>query len=216
MPLTRMLPWILTAIAASIATMVSGVHAGLPWLSWAAVLVFAAALVATSIEINRPWWQMDPAALPPDIAVAVALRNARLMILAYAWGALALGSVYRLSGLRWQHGMQYAAAMLLMAMLILAYVHLVAQPASFLRRARWLGVATQVAALHGAAAAVGIGFLVGSGKLRSIKGDWAANQIFLAGGLAIVLLTAIAVFTQQRLVRSMRAPAEPAVGAGSG
>ena len=46
-------------------------------------------------------------------------------------------------------------------------------------------------------------WLIGSGKLSSMKGDWAANQLFLAGGFAIMCLSMImiksyAVLTEQR------------------
>ena len=38
---------------------------------------------------------------------------------------------------------------------------------------------------------VGLVWLIGSGKLATLKGDWAANQLFLAGGFAIMCLSMI-------------------------
>jgi hypothetical protein len=44
-------------------------------------------------------------------------------------------------------------------------------------------------------------FLIGNGKLAPPKTDWVANHIFLAGGLAIAALSAIAAVTQGKLAR---------------
>jgi hypothetical protein len=56
--------------------------------------------------------------------------------------------------------------------------------------------------LQGIAAVAGLVFLIGSGKLETVRPDWAANQIFLFGGLTIVGLSAIAVVTQRKLMRA--------------
>jgi hypothetical protein len=198
MPLFRLLPWLLTAIIASVAGEVSAIQAGHLLLSWASILMFVAALVATSIEVNRPWWTSE-ARNAPDAATYAALHNTHLLSVAYTWGALAMYGVYRLSGLRWQHGWQYAAGMALIAGLLMLYVSLMERPASRLRRPAALAFAAQCGLLHAAAAIAGLVFLVLSGKLVSTKGDWAANQIFLGGCVAIVALTAIAAYTQYRL-----------------
>lgn len=215
MPLTNLLPWLLTAIAASIAAMVSGVAAGMPGLSWAGAGLFAVALVAVSIDVNRPWWAQAGSDADLDLAIAAAIRNARLMILGYLWGSLALFAIYRLSGLRWHHGIQYAVGMAVIAWLILAYVHLIARSDSSLRSPRALLLATRVSLAHGAGALAGIAFLIVSGKIHSIKSDWAANQVFLAGGLAVVALSLIAAYTQFRLGILKRGSAQSGVGAPS-
>lgn len=215
MPLTNILPWLLTAIAASIAAMVSGVAAGMPGLSWAGAGLFAAVLVAVAIDVNRPWWAQAGSGLDHDLAVAAAIRNARLMILGYLWGSLALFAIYRLGGLRWHHGVQYAAGMAAVAWLILAYVHLISRPGSALRSPKALLIATRVSLAHGAGALAGITFLLASGKIHSIKSDWAANQVFLAGGIAVVALCLIAAYTQFRLGVLKRRGNEPSVGAPS-
>jgi hypothetical protein len=215
MPLTNLLPWLLTGIAASIAAMVSGVAAAMPGLSWAGAGLFCAALVAVAIDVNRPWWSQAGSAEDHDLAISAAIRNARLMILGYLWGSLALFSIYRLSGLRWHHGIQYAVGMAAIAWLILLYVHLVARPGSSLRTPKALHLATRASLAHGAAALAGIAFLLLSGKIHSIKGDWAANQVFLAGGIAVVALSLIGAYTQFRLGVLKRGGAEPGFGAPS-
>jgi hypothetical protein len=58
-----------------------------------------------------------------------------------------------------------------------------------------------LALAHGAAALIGIMVLVLTGKILSTKGDWAANQVFTAGGLAVAGLTAISALTTVRLLR---------------
>lgn len=204
MPLIRVLPWIITAIVASIATIVTGVQAGLPMLSWSAAALFCVTLVAIALDVNRLWWEDALAARAEDAPVLAALGNARILMIGYLWGALTLLAIYRLSGLRWQHGVQYAVAMTLMSALIHAYTHRLAQPESAFRRPRWLVAMTSLSLLQGAAALAGIAFLIGSGKIFSMKGDWAANQVFLAGGLAIAALSAIGALAQARLHRVRR------------
>ena len=208
MPHTRLLPWILTSIVASVASAVSGAHSGQPLLSWAAVLIFAGVLVATSLELNRPWWETGRGQWPPEAtaeaAVSALETNTQLLIVAYAWGGIAMFAVYRLSGLHWQHGWQYAAGMGLIAFLLQLYAWTLAHASSRLRQPRALVVAAQLSVVQALAALTGIIFLLVSGKFASPKGDWAANQIFVAGGVAVAVLSAICAVTHYRLMRAGR------------
>lgn len=213
MPLTHLLPWILTAIVASIAGMMSGVMSNMPALSWAAAGLYAAALVAVAIDVNRPWWSHSGAAADYDAAVFAAIRNARILVLGYLWGSLALIFIYRMTGLRWQHGLQYAAGMAAIAWLILLYVHFLARPESALRAPKALLLATRLSLAHGLAAFAGLVFLVVSGKILSVKADWAANQVFMAGGLAVLALSVVSAYTQFRLGVLRRGRTQPGVDA---
>lgn len=219
MQLTQRLPWIVTAMIASLAAIVSGVHAGQPWLSWVSVVLFALSLASVGFEINRGWWvaksKPRPCNTPIDDASYAALQNAQLMVLAYMWGALAMIAVYRLTDLRWQHGIQYGLGMALIATLYLSYAWLIAMPDSSLRSRRALQGATFLVLAHGAAVLAGILFLVLSGKILSTKADWAANQIFTAGGFAIAILSAIGALTSLRLMRKKDRPTDPALEAGN-
>ncbi len=214
MPSTNLLPWILAAMVASIAAMVTGISSGLPGLSWLAALLYAAALIATAIDVNGAWWGADKSP-DPDAAVHSAILNGRILALGYVWGSVALYCVYRLTHLRWQHGLQYGAGMALIAWLILLYVHMLSQPGSRLRQPRAIAQAAWLSMIHGAGALAGLGFLIGSGKLFSLKGDWAANQVFLAGGIAVLGISLISAITFQRLRRAKQTmaprpmPADP-------
>ncbi|MBN9281050.1 MAG: hypothetical protein J0H37_02035, partial [Hyphomicrobium denitrificans] len=55
------------------------------------------------------------------------------------------------------------------------------------------------AALQAVAIACGLLWLIQSGKLSSLKGDWAANQLFLAGGFTVMCLSVIIVKTHSAL-----------------
>lgn len=202
MPTSSLIPWNLAAVVASIAAMVTGIRADLPAFSWIAAATFATALVATAIDLNRPLWS-DPEAIGNrDAQVVAALRNARLLVIGYFWGAFSLLAFYRGTGLKWQHGLQYGAGMALFAWLALLYAHFLARPDSRLRSPRSLLQATWLTIFHGAAATAGLAFLLLSGKILSAKDDWAANQIFMTGGIAIAALSFISAHTQFRLSKA--------------
>ncbi len=44
----------------------------------------------------------------------------------------------------------------------------------------------------------GLAYIVGAGKLVSEKADWAANQIFTAGGIAIALISFVSLLAHRR------------------
>lgn len=166
--------------------------------------LFALLMVFIGLRTNRPLWRMPAERIKAEAAPIAARRNARLIALVYAWGAAAMFAVYQLVGFRWQHGWQYGAGMALIAAVIFLYAHKLGDPASGLRRPGSLNSVLKLTVLHGAAAAMGLAFLFTSGKLKSPKGDWPANLIFMAGGLAVVMLSAIAVYTQMQMKRVAR------------
>lgn len=199
MPLAKYFTCILAAIVASVAGMVTGITQDLPRFSSLAAGMFSIALIATAVEMNAAFWRTGGHARYEVAAVEAAIRNARLLALGYLWGALALFMVYRLTPLRWQHGLQYGAGMALIAWFIQFCVHFLAQPDSRLRTPSALTTAMWLSVLHGAAALGGLAFLLLSGKMNSIKDDWAANLVFLIGGLTIVALSLVSAYTHLRL-----------------
>lgn len=170
---------VLIAVTAllSIAVMTSAAAAGQPMLSGTAAGAMAVLLVVAA-------WSLNARPLGPEAAQRA---NAQLMALGYGWGGLALLTVYSTSGVWWQHGRQYGAGMLAIAALIAVYARASGSTSS----ARARSVARTAALAQAIAAAAGLVFLAGSGKLVSVKGDWPANQVFLAGGIAIALVSVI-------------------------
>jgi hypothetical protein len=188
-------------LCASAGGMWWGASQRLPHVSAIAAFLWVSAAVGAAVAINKPVWRAVAAgtALPDELRAA-ARRNARLVMLVYAWGATALMAVYGFSSLRWQHGLQYASGMALIGGGILLYVRRL-EADSPLATSEALHAAHLASLAHGLAAAAALVFLVSSGKLTTGRGDWAANHVFLAGGLAILLLTALAAVTHARLVR---------------
>lgn len=195
--LRPLLPWLLLASALSITMMVLGAGRGdrvLPSLS-AGLLV--ALVVGTGLGVNAPLWSKRTGGadgLEGLASIREALRcNVWLAALVYAWGASALFAIYSLSDLVWRHGFQYASGAAVFAAGIGLY-------------ALWLGRTKNpqlppliLTIVHGIAAAGGLTYLIGADKLSTVKGDWAANEVFLWGGLAIVALCVMSFVTQTRV-----------------
>lgn len=127
--------------------------------------------------------------------------SARLMGIVYGWGGLAMLSVYLLSGLSWRHGWQYGSGMLLIAAGLFLLARALGDQHSRMSTPRLRDLTALVAGVQAVAATMALAILVYSGKLATPKGDWAANHIFMAGGLAIIVVSALAVVTHRRLRR---------------
>ncbi len=153
---------------------------------------------AAAVRINAPLWRRPQSLVTPAAALA---RTTRLTALIYAACGAAMAAIYLLTPLRWQHGWQYALAMTLAA----------GGTAVYARRLQATAVsvdfAAQLAGLQGIAVAVALIWMIASGKLDTVKNDWAANAIFLAGGLALVVVSAVAVKTHAAL-KAFRASAD--------
>jgi hypothetical protein len=199
MSLRPLLPWLLLAGALSIAAMVLGAGRGDRFNPALAAGLFAAAVIAAAIWINAPLWRSRAPSPEDSRDVKNALvSNVWLAALVYGWGALALFAVYSLSELVWRHSWQYGLGAALFAVGVSLYAFRLDSAED--RAAPPFALT----ALHGLAAAGGLAYLIAEGKLATHRGDWAANDVFLAGGIAIILLCLIAGLTQKR------APIEPA------
>jgi hypothetical protein len=172
-------PWLPGALLMSVFGQILGAQTGRGAMSVAAAALIPLVLIAAAWRLNR---------VPFADAESAARHNGMLQAWAWGTGAASMLGVYLLSGLKWQHGWQYGTGMALIA--VLAFW--------FARRPRWLNAAAVAVALQGAAAAIGLAVLAGSGKLASVKGDWAANVIFVAGGVAIAVLSVMAVAAHRR------------------
>ena len=200
MSLQRALPWLVLALVISVVFMIAGVGRGLPLLTGAAAAAFGVSVIGVGLGINKPLWGLEPVRITEHAAPVAAQRNAKLMALAYAWGAAAMAGVYTLGGLRWYHAWQYGAGMALLGVVALGYglaIGRAQEPSS--KRMLLLG-GLQLTLVQAVATAGAVLYLLISGKLMTTRPDWAANQIFLFGGLAIAALSAMAAYTQRKLV----------------
>jgi hypothetical protein len=123
--------------------------------------------------------------------LAALRENGQLSAIVYAWGAAAMAAMYKLTDLYWQHGLQYAAGMLLFAGVIFSWT-LLARPGGPMATQGWPQRAARLNLVHGAVAAVALAVFLFSGKLWAGKADWAANIVFAAGGVSIVALCVFA------------------------
>lgn len=198
--LRPLLPWLLLASALSITMMVLGAGRGDRFLPALAAGLLVALVVGTGLGINAPLWSRVSrpfAGHEGSVAVREALRcNIWLAALVYAWGASALFAMYTLSDLVWRHAFQYGTGSAVFAASLAIYGFL-------LGNTRTLPVPPLfLTLLHGVAVGGGLVYLIGGGKLSTIRGDWAANEVFLWGGIAIVALCVMSAVTQTRITRS--------------
>mgnify|MGYP000847456488 FL=1 len=192
MSLQPMIPVLMALLAATAGCMTWAASVNAQAVSILAASAFALVLVAIAWRINDLGrWPREKLA-DTEAPVHAARRDARLIGLVYAWGRVTLLAVYSLSGLRWQHGWQYGSGMTLIAALLLLLVHKLGDAGFPMRTAKGLNMLNGVTLAHAAAAAGGLVFLVSAGKLWAGKQDWAANHVFLVGGLAVIALSLIA------------------------
>lgn len=199
MSLQPLIPYLASLLVLSAGAMTWAASGADKLLSLAAAVVFASAVCAAALYVNRVAGWPAAALAEPDAQVHAARRNARLMALTYAWGGLALLAVYKLTGLRWQHGWQYGSGMAVIAGLLLIHVHVMGDDESWWRSRRGLSLAANAALMQALAILVGLALLVTSGKLWTGRNDWAANQVFVVGGLTLAVVSLIAWRTHQVL-----------------
>lgn len=192
MSLQPMIAGLAAALLASAGGMAYGAASGSRSLTSLAALAYALAVLFVSWRVNRQAWGANASAAP-GLLFHTMRRNTRLAALVYAWGAAAFFAIYGLTPVRWQHGFQYASAATLIAAGLLYYVHRMGGDQTGTPPAPILTV------LHGLAVSAGLVFLLSSGKLQSIKGDWPANYIFLFGALSLMGVCYFSFITQRRL-----------------
>lgn len=135
--------------------------------------------------------------------------NAAFMAVTYLWGGAMMLAGYGFSALVWRHWWQYGAGMILIGGVLALLSRGFARAKSSGRSDTIVELAYRATQTQLAAAVLGLLFLAGSGKLASAKPDWAANHVFLAGGLVIVALCIFAIRTHRRL----RSETSPRIGA---
>lgn len=176
---------VLVALLISLGALTAGAVLHAVPLSIAGAALFAAAIIASAVSSETP--------PKPGAALDLARHHTLLAALSYAWAAAGFAAVYSLSDLVWYHAYQYGIGAFLFAFgLFLLYRRMGATdnatPPSIV-----------LTALHAAAAAGGLAYLFGTGKLMSQRTDWPGNIIFAAGGITIVALCIIAIRAQTKL-----------------
>jgi hypothetical protein len=180
---------------------------GLPGLATVAAATFAVAAVAAGALTLRPSPERGEVPgptgpLPP--AAGGRRPSALLLALAYAWGAVAMQGAYLtpLTGLKWQHGWQYALAMALLAAASLAFARSPGPDGRASDETRsagtHLGLISLLAAAQALVAAGGLAALALSGKLWSTRADWAANRVFAALAVAVLAATIFDLVVRRR------------------
>ena len=194
MPLRPMLPAILLAFVLSIlvAVLAAARNAGTPLML--AVGLFTAQILFAVVRTNAPVWRADAA----QASANWAWSNSVLAALVYAWGAAAMFAVYSLSGLAWRHWWEYGLAMTLLAAATLWCARLLANGRGPYSPAKSMSILMALTALQAVCVGGGLLYLITSGKLMTQRSDWAANQIFVAGGIMLLLVSVASLLTHRR------------------
>ena len=183
--------WLVITAPVSVVAMVMGAASGNQGLAVLAGALFAG--VAAFVG-----WRFAMSDLADLALDAVAARYARLIATAWAWCGSAMLACYYLTDLSCQHAWQYGAGMLLIAALVWRYAEARATPGSRFAEASWAAAARWATQLQGLAALVGVVVLALSGKLDPAGRDWAANIVFVAGGLILLTLSTAALRAERR------------------
>ncbi|MGD9806220.1 MAG: hypothetical protein AB7E81_15895 [Hyphomicrobiaceae bacterium] len=189
----------------SAAVMIFAARAGQPSVVTAGAAAFAFVAVVVAILVCRQAFRWVPMAKSPFVPSAVALlQSSSIAAVCYAWGAVAMQGLYLtpLTGLKWQHGWQYALAMALLAVASIAFAR---SASGLLQSARLTGAEPQfrwavpLAAAQAGVAGVGLIALAASGKLSSTRADWAANRVFTGLAVAILAVSIASIVAHRRL-----------------
>ncbi len=179
----------------SVVAMVVGAETGNQPLTILAGAMFA--IVATMAG-----WRFTTLARSAKDFDVLAARYAWLMAIAWTWAGAAMLACYYLTDLRWQHAWQYGAGMLLIAGLVAQYARARVEPGSRFATQDMAFAASLLTRIQGLAAIACVVVLAMSGKLDAAKQDWAANVVFVAGGLAIFALSTAARRAEQQFHRA--------------
>lgn len=188
------------AVAASVSVVILAARLEQRLLVLFACKAFMLAAVFAAYGMSKRSTSATPSE-PAHVRLTALVDSTSLAALVYAWGGLSMLGVYRLTPLHWQHGWQYGSAMLLIAAALTAFAYwisLTQHDAASGTLHRMIALAL----LHGLSALGALAWLVLSGKLATPKADWAANNIFVAGGLAVAAISFLAVRTDTALRKS--------------
>lgn len=194
MRLRSLLPVLLAAFALSVFVGVLAAARGSELTLALAAGLFVLQALFVLARTNAPLWR-DPGSDAGSLDWA--WDNTHLTAIVYAWGAAAMFSIYGLSKLHWRHWWQYGAGFVLLAAGAFLCAHLLSTRARHDRAAALVALnAVTIAQLVAVAGA--LVFLFGSGKLATVKQDWAANIVFVAGGVTVAVISLVSLLALRR------------------
>lgn len=194
MPLRPSLPWLLATLTAALVAMTLAAGTARKAEAAVAAAVFCLVLVGTAMRTYSPLWRRPAEA--PGVTPRDAVRQiAQLIMLAYLWCGFAFYAIYLGTHIHWQHGWEYGTVLMVIALGHALYLSRLADPGDRFSTPAAIERAVRFSSYQGVLIALGLIWLIGSGKLETLKGDWAANQVFISGGFAIMCLSAILIKT---------------------
>lgn len=204
MPNLLLRPWLLVATLTSLAAIGIAAYADLRWLAGIASAGFAGSVAGAGLLLRQKFSALKPPATDATAAnKLLALRQTtQLSTLSHAWTATALMLSYPLAGLRWLHGWEYGLAFAILAGVFFIYCSKLADPADPLAQTSAVETAGRFAGVQAFVVVALLAWILLSGKLATVRGDWAANNIFLAEGIAILALSLVLVSVHRALSRS--------------
>lgn len=160
-----------------------------------AAFLFVLQVVFALARINVPLWRSEARARSIDWA----WHNSLLTALTYAWGAAVMLTAYPLGGLVWRHWWQYGLGMALLSAGTLVVARALIGGGAAEPEGRGLKLLMRSTIALMAAVVAALIYLVASGKLATPKDDWAANVVFLAGGVTVLLISLASLQTYRRV-----------------
>ena len=168
-------------------------------LSITATAMFAVVAIIVAIRLNAALeLEPDEAAAP----VRRAVTNAGLLAMTFGWGGGAILAAYLLTDLFWHHAWQYGLAMVIVAAGFVIYRRHLQSGRNRLTSRTALRVSGNLALIQAIAAMAALVFLFTTGKLARHNADWIANHVFVAGGVVVVVVSALAYIGQRRTYSS--------------
>ncbi len=191
------LVWV-AAIATAIAT-IAVVAVGAPIFAAPATALFSIVALADAAHLFESGPDEMSSQTPVHgQRVVVAKAYAVRISTTFAWGGATILGAYYLTDLFWHHAWQYGGAMVLIALVVACYAHLVSLTHSLFQGPAWLAAMSVLALAQGLGTIAAMIFLLSSGKVMRFGADWIANTVFLAGGLVIAALSILAFVAQRK------------------
>ena len=194
---SSMIIW-MAALTACLVVLILGVSAGDPGMLTLAASIICFAIAALAIAEN---WQLSQSGASES---EVAASTTRHMGLVWAWGTIGLLLTYGFI-LEWKEWLVFATVFGVVAVLCLLFGVMISRDseagkpdATMLKLARYLTIVQLVGMIVAMAGLVIDGKIPATVKSNPGWEDWAGNIIFFYGALALVAISANALYTSRR------------------